>query len=183
MNDQGSVLATYNIEDIGIDHPSLLTAHLEASVVARCRESGGAPWMLRNHCDQLPAAGSRTQDVSLVWQAATDSRADQVARTYPAICVTEDAAIGACAAVFAAFAEREITEVTQHGTGVDYWVDQRRAVVEISGLRTGDGTALQQRYAAKQHQLLGSSLRRLGYPGYVFVVTFGGHQAFISYHP
>ena len=176
-------MATYDIEDIGIDHPSLLTAHLEASVVARCRESGGTPWLLRDHCDQLPTAGTATRDVYLAWQAATESKASQVARTHQANRLTEDAAIGACAAVFAALAEGEITEVTQHGTGVDYWVDQRRAVVEISGLRTGDHTALQQRHSEKQSQLLGSSLRRLGYPGYVFVVAFGGHEAVISYHP
>ena len=175
-------MANYDIEDIGIDHPSLLTAHLEASVVARCRESGGTPWRLRNHCNQLPVAGSADRDVDLVWQAATEGKADQVARTYQANRVTEDAAIGACAAAFAALAEGEITEVTQHGTRVDYWVDQRRAVLEISGLRTGDRIALHQRQAEKQRQLLSSGLRRLGYPGYVFVVAFGCHEAVISYH-
>lgn len=176
-------MATYDLEDIGLDHPSLLTAHLEASVVARCRESGGRPWTVRNHCSDLPAAGTAIRDVDLEWRAATEGKANQVLRTHQANRVTEDAAIGACAAVFAALAEGEITEVTQHGTGVDYWLDQRRAVLEISGLRTGDDTALQQRHAAKRQQLLGGSLRRLGYPGYVFVVTFGGHQALISYHP
>ena len=116
-------MATYDVEDIGFDHPSLLTAHLEASVVARCRESRDRPWKCQNHCSPLPTAGTTIRDVDFEWQAATEGEAAQITTTHQANRVTEDAAIGACAAVFAALAEGEITEVTEHGTGVDYWVD------------------------------------------------------------
>ncbi len=114
--------------------------------------------------------------------AAYNQAADKVERTYQANRVTEDAAVGLCAAAFAALNEGRITEVTLHGTGVDYWVDNRRAVLEISGIEKGNQRDLANRHRVKTNQLEQGSLFKAGYPGYVFVTHFGHKQAIFSYH-
>jgi hypothetical protein len=96
--------------------------------------------------------------------------------------LTEEAAIGLCAAAFAILYEGEITEVTTHETGVDYWVDERRAIVEISGIEKGDAGTLAKRHSEKESQLRNGSLFQAGFPGYVFVVDFGQKQSTLSYH-
>jgi len=174
-------LSKYDIEDIEVDHPALLTGNFEACAVARCRESGEQPWRLENDCRELPTGRTGIHLVDLTWWPATEANAAQAERTYQANRLTEDAAIGVCAAAFAALAEGEITEVTQHGEGVDYWIDDRRAVLEVSGIRTRSTDRLDDRRADKQEQFEGSTLRALGYPGYVFVVAFGEKRAIMSY--
>ena len=181
--ERGGCVIEYEIEALSVDHPALLTIHLEASTVARCRESSGSPWILRTRCERLPRTGNDTKHLRMTWQPSTESRAIRAERTHQANRLTEDAAIGVCAATFAALAEGEITEVTMHGTGVDYWVDKRRGVVEISGLRKGDVVDLQQRHAEKRNQLLQSSLRKLGYAGYIFAVSFQAREALLTYEP
>ena len=176
-------MTEYEIEAIGVDHAALLAGNLEACAVARCRESGTSPWPLKNDCRDLLRRPSPAGGFDLTWQPSTDRRADKAERMYQPNRLTEDAAIGVAAAALAALMEGEITEVTQHGTGVDYWVDQRRAILEISGIRKGSSDTLEVRHTEKRKQLQRSSLYALGYPGYVFVVAFGGHEAILSFHP
>jgi hypothetical protein len=173
----------YEIEQVRSDHPGLWTDSFEACAVARCQESGGEPWPLDVHCHALPTAGSGSKAVSLRWSSATAQKAGYVVATYQDERVTEDAAIGLCAASFALLSEGRITEVTQRGQGVDYWVDDRRAVLEVSGLREGSSSDLQRRHHQKKGQLASSSLCRNGKGGYVFVVLFSGREAQFSYHP
>jgi hypothetical protein len=175
-------LIEYEIEAIAVDHAALLAGNLEACAVVRCRESGASPWPLKNDCRNLLSDPSTTRTFELTWQPATERRANQAERMYQPNRLTEEAAIGVAAAAFAALAEGEITEVTQHGTGVDYWVDQRRAVLEISGIRKGSSDSSEARHAEKTRQLQRGSLYGLGYPGYVFVVAFGDHEAILSFH-
>jgi hypothetical protein len=118
----------------------------------------------------------------LAWQSASGLDADKALSTYQGRRLTEDAAIGVCAAAFAALNEGEITEVTQHGTGVDYWVDNRRAVLEVSGIENGSPSALAKRHKNKVGQLQKGSLFKQGTPGYVFVVDFGQKKAILSHH-
>lgn len=174
-------LREYEIEDIGIDHPALLAGNFEACAVARCRENGEQPWQFENHCRGLPTGRGGIVVIGLTWRPATEANAAQAERSYQANRLTEDAAIGVCAAAFAALAEGAISEVTQHGEGADYWVDDRRAVLEVSGIRKRSSDTLEDRHADKERQLEESSLRRMGYPGYVFVVAFGEKRAIMSY--
>ncbi len=83
---------------------------------------------------------------------------------------------------FAVLSEGEITEVTAQGTGVDYWVDDRRPVLEISGLVKGNAGAIGVRHSEKEKQLRKGSLFQAGFPGYVFVVDFGQKKSRLSYH-
>ena len=178
-------MVAYAIEDIRKDHPGLLAAPLEASAVARCLESGGRPWRLSNRCERLPRNGTGPRFVDLTWLPTTQQAAAKAERTHQARRVTEDAAIGVCAASFAALREGQIAEVTQEGTAVDYWVDvhvDERAVLEVSGIRAGGAADLVRRHLEKVQQLKGSRLYELGYAGYVFVILFSRREAAFTYH-
>lgn len=88
-----------------------------------------------------------------------------------------------CAAVFAALDEGCITETTRHGTGVDYWVDWRRALLEVSGIGPDAAGGLAARHRHKVQQLRAARPHREeGFPGYVFVVHFREREATLSYH-
>jgi hypothetical protein len=172
----------YDIEDIAIDHPALLTGNFEACAIARCRQCGPSPWSLLIHCRDLPKCGTRQETRDVAWQNASEAGADKAEKAYQGIRLTEDAAIGVCAAAFAALGEGRITEVTLHGTGVDYWVDDRRAVLEVSGIEKGSSSDLTTRHQVKTNQLKQGSLFNAGYPGYVFVTVFSQRQAVFSFH-
>ena len=175
-------MVKYNLEDIGADHPALLTGNFEACAIARCRDQGPSPYLLDTDCQQLFNCGTKSETCEAAWQPSSTADAEKAKKTYQPRRVTEDGAIGLCAATFAALGEGEITEVTAHGTGVDYWVDDRRAVLEISGIEKGAIGALQLLHDEKEKQVRQGSLFKVGYPGYVFVVDFNAKKAIFSYH-
>jgi hypothetical protein len=174
----------YDIENIGKDHPALLTGNFEACAVALC--SGGAsPWPLEIEWHDLtkrPAGTVGPETCELTWQASSKTCADKARKTYQPKRLTEDAAIGVCAVAFTALKEGTIDEVTAHGTGVDYWVDDQRAVLEISGIEKGDDAELKKRHKDRTSQLKGGSLFKKIKSGYVFVVAFGRKKAIFSYY-
>jgi hypothetical protein len=175
-------LARYEIEQLQADHTGLWTRVLEVCAVARCRESGGQPWLLAIRCDHLPRVGRGRRSFSLAWKERTEREADRAEKTLQEKTVTEMAAIGVCAASFSVLGEGSITEVTQHGSGVDYWVDDRRAVLEASGVKAGAAEDMDKRHREKVQQLGRSLWFRMGKPGYVFVAVFSQKQARFSYH-
>ena len=176
-------VSQFLIEDIGAYHSKLFTENFEACAVACCRRSGASPWPLAADCTRLPRNGTGTHDLLLEWHLATERRAAQAEQTYQPNRITEDGAIGLCATVFAALDEGEITEVAQVGSGVDCWVDDRRAVLEVSGIGPGSATSLAHRHSSKIRQLRRSTVHeRREKPGYVFVMHFGQRQARLSYH-
>jgi len=172
----------YEIERIAVDHAALLTGNFEACAIARCRQGASSPWSLTIDCRNLPTCGTKHETCDVMWQAASEGRADKIEKTCQGNRITEDAAIGVCAATFAALGEGRITEVTLHGTGVDYWVDDRRAVLEVSGVANGSTSDLTTRHQAKTNQLKQGSLFNAGYPGYVCVAVFSQRQAIFSFH-
>jgi len=91
------------------------------------------------------------------------------------------AAIGVCAASLAVLREGSITEVTQRGSRIDYWLDDQRAILEVSGMWKGEASDIEARHREKARQLRASGLFRQGKPGYVFVVLFEGRVAHISH--
>ena len=151
--------------------------------MARCRETGGKPWPCDVGCEALPASGSGNERVVLTWADRTELKAQKAENTYDENPLTEHGAIGVCAACFAVLDEGEITEVTMRGSGVDYWVGRRRAVLEVSGIRRGTDADLARRHGEKLEQLSQSPLhRKKGHPGYVFVILFERRRARFSYH-
>jgi hypothetical protein len=174
-------MLSYSIEQIAIDHPALLSGDLLACTVARCRRFGKSPWKFGIDCNRLQTAGTCAKMCGLEWKPFSESEANKAEKSFDRLRVTENAAIGACAASFAALAEGEITEVTQRGTGVDYWVDNKRAMLEISGIEDGTRADSSGRHAAKTNQLKRGKLFTLGFPGYVYVMNFGLREAILSY--
>ena len=173
----------YDIENVGIDHPALLSGNFEACTIARCRQAGPPPWALDLDCRGLPRYGTTKETCTLTWHGTSEKYADRAEKTYQAPRLTEDGAIGLGASVFAALKEGQITEVALRGTGVDYWIDDRRAVLEVSGIENGSSGDLAKRHRAKRNQVGQGSLHKAGFPGYVFVVDFGGKRAIFGYHP
>jgi len=182
LEDEAGRRVTYQIEDIAVDHPALLTGNFEACAIARCRQGGPSPWSVTIDCRNLPTCGTRHETCDVAWQDVSAASADKAEKTYQGNRLTEDAAIGVCAAAFAALGEGRITEVTLHGTGVDYWVDNRRAVLEVSGIDKGSLSDLSARHQLKTNQLEQGSLFKAGCPGYVFVTAFNQRQAIFSFH-
>lgn len=180
--DSGKGMPIYPIERIRADHPGISTSAFEACAVARCRANGPPPWRLEVRCEGLPGAGSGPRPIALTWQPSTEHEARKAEKAYQARRVTEDGAIGVCAAGFAALQEGRITEVCDHGSSVDFWVDGTRAVLEVSGLDVGGAPGLAARHRQKVRQAGRSSLGKLGFPGYVFVVAFQVRQALLTYH-
>ena len=75
-----------------------------------------------------------------------------------------------------------LIEASWQGTGFDYWLGedsdepfQRKARLEVSGIREGDKNEVNYRVAAKLKQIDRSA--HLGLPGYVIVVEFSGPLA------
>ena len=72
-----------------------------------------------------------------------------------------------------------LIEASWQGTGFDYWLGdnseepfQRKARLEVSGIRDGDESDVRHRVADKIRQIDRSA--HLGLPGYVIVVEFSG---------
>ncbi len=175
-------MAQYWIENIGIDHPALQTGNLVACAIARCRQMSVSPYHMHIDCRNLCSRGTTSETCDVAWQEVSEASAVKAQSTYQPRRLTEDAAIGLGASALAVLAEGEITDVTAHGTGVDYWVDGLRAVLEISGIETGNSGALGKRHSEKEKQLRSGSLFQAGFPGYVFVVDFVRKKSILSYY-
>ncbi len=117
-------MVNYDIENVGIDHPALLSGNFEACTIARCRQAGPPPWALDLDCRGLPRYGTTKETCTLTWHGTSEKYADRAEKTYQAPRLTEDGAIGLGASVFAALKEGQITEVALRGTGVDYWIER-----------------------------------------------------------
>jgi hypothetical protein len=172
----------YTIEQILLDHPGLFVGSFVVCAIVRCRENGTGPCAFGVRCEGLLRTGDGLHPLRLRWGKEAEKAADKAERTFQENRVTEDAAIGVCAAGFAVFKEGEITEVTLRGQGVDYWIDDRRAVLEVSGIRRGTADDLAKRHREKVQQLGNSSLFKMGKAGYVFVPCFSARLAVFSYH-
>ena len=172
----------YDIENLGVDHPALLTGNFQACAIARCRGVSASPYSLDIDCQNLLKGQMKAETCDIAWQKVSEANADKAKKTYQSLRLTEDGAIGLCAAAFVVLNEGEITEVSAQATGVDYWVDDRRAVLEISGIEKGNAGALGKRHFEKEKQLRNGSLFQAGFPGYVFVVDFGQKKSTLSYH-
>ena len=108
-------------------------------------------------------------------------RGDRKRAVYQPRRLTEEGAIGLCAVAFAILHEGEISEITTHETGVDYWVDDRRASLKSAESRKAARGLLEAPFP-KREQLRNGSLFQAGFPGYVFVVDFGQKESMLSHH-
>jgi hypothetical protein len=172
----------YRIEDITWDHPYILADLFVSPAISLCRKWSQQPFSLTIERRSLPTAGSGQSMIDFRWSLADELDADRIENTLQNQPLTEFASIGLCCAAFSCFNEGELTEVTKRGDGIDYWIDDRRAVLEVSGLDAGSARDLSRLYHRKESQLKGSGLFKLGYPGYVYVIVFQIRSSIFSYH-
>lgn len=175
-------MSQYRIEDITWDHPRILADLFVSPAISRCKKWSQQPFSLTVERRSLPTAGNGKSTIDFSWSLANEADADRVENTLQAQPLTEFASIGLCCAAFSYLNEGEITEVTKRGGGIDYWIDDRRAVLEVSGLDAGSSGALSRLHHRKESQLKGSGLFKFGYPGYVYVIVFQIRSSIFSYH-
>jgi hypothetical protein len=99
---------------------------------------------------------------------------------------TEYGAYGVAIIVVLPLTRTARVERSAKGTGIDYWVGDRRdgqemfqrtARLEVSGILTGDETKIEARLNQKLAQTQRSDTAGVGMPAYVVIVEFGSPEA------
>ena len=174
---------SHALEDIQYDHPGILGQAFVPAGVCRCKQYSASPYVLQIERRGLAIAETAPRGMEVAWAAGTEIEADRLTRTLQSPVITEFAAVALLCIVFPHVEPGVVTGVTKRGQGVDYWLDGRRAVVEVSGEVAGDISRLEALHARKKEQLARSMLRASGQrPGFVFVVCFEAQRAILSYH-
>ena len=161
--------ATLNLDDLPQDYPGIGNALGQAGAI--CLESQHhTPGVLLS----VRGGGITADDCQLHWtpSAARDSRMWQLNQA------TEwGAGAVAILLVKSATPYQDFDAATQ-GTGIDFWLGdgsdilfQRKARLEISGIRNGSDADIARRSAAKLRQTRQSDAAQI--PAYVVVVEFG----------
>ena len=125
---------------------------------------------------KLSVQGTHRGQFVLTW-TSPDERANY---TYQDNETTEDGAVGVALLLRWRVKGYTVIEAARTGSGFDYWIGneslhdpiQRKACLEISGIRCGDTRTIRARIRQKQQQT--SQSKDLIYPIYVIVVEFGG---------
>ncbi len=111
------------------------------------------------------------------WLAATFPDCSRIFHTLQRETVVEYAAVAAAFLVVTNLAEKSITEVTLRGDRADYFLNDRKLLLEISG--TENTALLTSRHREKVRQLQANPF---GKDGYVFVCCFSNQRAHFSFH-
>ncbi len=174
------VLRCY-IEDITDFHPNLELEHIVIITVCLMTRYSDD-----NHCDfdlecqnivsdWLKEANEGTLRVQ--WKDETAERIPHMIRTHHEIHLTEFAAIGITCILFPKVVNLSGMEVSEIGTRADYWISNKRYLIEISGTETE--RELSRRHREKVEQLLDNPD---GKDGYVVVVCFSSKHILFSFH-
>jgi hypothetical protein len=138
---------------------------------------------------ELGVRGDEPQSVILIWEKETDSRMinswkeDSEAVEYGATCIAILLSVN--------FTEHITVERSAKGTGIDYWLGtvnnnskedilpfQKKARLEISGIRKGNDYKINKRVEEKREQAKKSASS--GLPAYIAVIEFGNPLADFS---
>jgi hypothetical protein len=182
MTDGSPPIATLRLNDLGQDKPdrpgwSLIFGATCADAAAICLDDQGHP-----QCVALQIDGVQSCEIELQWNAIDDTmrrfNADQEV-------ATEYGAYGIAALIMPRLTNLTIIErsIKGKGFGFDFWLGsmddldilfQRKARLEVSGIRKGSKTIMQSRVNMKLKQISPSDTVA---PGYVAVVEFGTPRA------
>lgn len=124
---------------------------------------------------QLDVDGDFSEEFRLVWNATTD----RMRRFWADLEVaTEQGAYGIAALLISHLTGMTIFERSRKGTGIDFWLGsegdilfQKKARLEVSGIRKGGETEIRTRLKEKKEQNKRSDGTSL--PAYVIIVEFG----------
>jgi hypothetical protein len=124
---------------------------------------------------ELDVDGDFSEGFRLIWNATTD----QMHRFWadPEV-ATEQGAYGIAALLISHFTGLTICERSRKGTGIDFWLGsdgdflfQKKARLEVSGIRRGGEAEIRARLRQKKEQTRRSNGTAL--PAYVIIVEFG----------
>jgi hypothetical protein len=115
--------------------------------------------------------------VEFDWLTETFPECQRIFQTLQREAIVEYAAIATAFLIVANLAQKNISEVTMRGDKADYFLDDRKYLLEISG--TENAEHLASRHNEKARQLQGNPF---GKDGYVFVCCFSNQKAAFSFH-
>jgi hypothetical protein len=126
----------------------------------------------RTMCDSYRGRDGVTREgqLHLAW-AGLKEDFDKCLRTYQIPVITEFATLGLSCILIRNRAGLRISEVTRRGERADYWLGEKRYLVEIAGLAEGDIESL---CLQKASQLLSNPFRK---DGFVCVAVYAASQA------
>ena len=166
-------LVLLNLSDLSVGNIPAITPAMGAALAeagAVCLESQGHTTGVR-----LAVRGYRDGGYTLGWPAVTAQA--QSAWNDPRN-ATEMGAAGISVLVADAAIEYTVIEASRQGTGFDYWLGdemdttfQRKAGLEVSGIRQGTDAVIRRRVSEKLRQT--ERPENVGLPVYVIVVEFG----------
>jgi hypothetical protein len=132
--------AKLKINDLHEAHPRIRAKDWRSPLIKRLLPDGKYK---DGSCDvadsfRSPAALKPTeQSLTLSW-AGLKEDFDQTVRTYQEPVITEFATLGLACMLVAERARFQITEVTRRGEKADYWLDDKRLLLEVSGQQSGN---------------------------------------------
>lgn len=131
----------------------------------------------------LTVVGGNRIDYTLTWLSISKDDADNAWNDEEY--ATEHGAVGIAILLIREETEYEVIQSSRRGTGFDYWLGQaderpfqRKARMEVSGIRQGDASSRRRRVQEKLAQMSPSDDMNL--PGYAVVVEFGQPAAEIA---
>lgn len=146
-----------------------------AQAASVCLEERGHPITV-----SMPSDGDYPDQFHVIRDATTD----QMKRCWADVdFTTEQGAYGVATLLVDALTPLEVVERARKGTGFDYWLApkgssqplfQGKSRLEVSGIRSGDETAIVARVKRKSKQI-GPNPHHL--PGFVVVVEFGAPRS------
>ena len=149
-----------------------------AEAAGVCLESQGHVQNVR-----LTVVGGKRTGYMLTWLSVSKDGADNAWNDD--VYATEHGAVGIAILLIREETEYEVIQSSRRGTGFDYWLGQRderpfqrKARMEVSGIRRGDLRARRRRVREKLAQMSPSD--DLNLPGYAVVIEFGQPAAEIA---
>ena len=168
-NDEQDII---DVQNLHLSHPQIRAKDWRSPLVRRLldtdRYQDGEAVVA--HSYRGPQGKAIERNLQLCWTALGDDYC-QCMNTYQDPVITEMATLGLACILVSHDASEEITEVTRRGERADYWIGERKGMLEVSGQQDGDIENLCSRKAV---QLLSNPF---AVDGYVCVAVFSNKQS------
>ena len=169
------------IETIRDFHPEMELEHLILSAVTVMTTYSPNPYCdFRMEYQDLPkdlVRGELPTQIRIHWHGETAIRAEGIRRIHQRKNLVEFAAIAIAFILFPQVVDLARFEPTDIGERADYWIANRKYLVEISGTENPDKVR-QRQWEKKEQQLSNPSEQ----DGYVVVCGFATQEILLSFH-
>jgi hypothetical protein len=161
------------INDLHVGHPRIRAKDWRSPLIRRLL---GASQYRDSSCDLTESYKSRRalcpvqHTLSLSW-AGLKTDFEQTTNTYQEPVITEYATLGVACILVNESTQLQITEVTRRGEKADYWLGDKKLLLEVSGQQDGNLDALCTEKAAQL------KANPFGKDGYVCVANYAQRSA------